>query len=221
MHYLHQYRGYTPELIASCRLRYEETDEPVAAIIVDLDVRPASFYRMIRRWGWKLRRERNVQDISPARWLLIEAEAALQAASEDFMPTESGMGAGTAPDSAAVQSTQTAPTPVAQRLERAVEKELRAVEIMRATLGTRPQLPVDGERTARTLAILAETLAKVRRLRLPEPQAAEINDNYDMPRDFDEFRRALTLRIETFVRSRSDRSLFESGESSGADSTRQ
>jgi hypothetical protein len=217
MHYIHQYRGYTPELIANCRRRYEETDEPIASIVVDLDIHPSSLYRMMRRWGWKLRKERT-QDVPPARRLLVEAETAMRAIAKDAVPTEIQIAPSVTPEGGTDHPAELAPSSVVQRLEQAVEKELRAVEIMRATLGPQPQPPVDGERTARTLAILTETLTKVQRLRQPEPNAAGIYDNYDMLRDIDEFRRALALRIETFVRSRTDGSLPERGESSGADS---
>jgi hypothetical protein len=54
---------------------------------------------------------------------------------------------------------------VADRLEAAVEKELRKVENLRAGPGSPTERSVDHERVARTLATLTETLFKVRRLR--------------------------------------------------------
>jgi hypothetical protein len=79
------------------------------------------------------------------------------------------------------------------------------VETMRASLGKEPLRPMDAERTARTLSVLAETLSKLRRQRLAAtPQAGSDHDN-DMPADIDEFRNELARRIRAFIASRTDR----------------
>jgi hypothetical protein len=88
-----------------------------------------------------------------------------------------------------------------ERLERALLKELATVERMRASLKAEPLRPMDAERTARTLSVLTETLAKLRRLRLAaQPQ----QDTPDDILDIDEFRRDLARRIEAFVASQPD-----------------
>ena len=93
-------------------------------------------------------------------------------------------------------------TAIANRLEAAVEKELAAVEAMRAALGSEPSEPANAERTARTLERLTETLSKVRRLRVSaDAPASNLTSTIDIPRDIDEFRHALAIRIEIFARS--------------------
>ena len=90
-----------------------------------------------------------------------------------------------------------------ERLEAAVLKELAIVETMRADLGNEPQRPIDAERTARTLSVLTETVAKLRRLRMAgQPQQDQTYD--DMPADIDEFRNELARRIDALVASEPD-----------------
>jgi hypothetical protein len=106
---------------------------------------------------------------------------------------------------------------IADRLEAAVEKELAAVETMRAKLGTEPSVPADAERTARTLERLTETLSKVRRLRISgDAPATDITPTIDIPRDIDEFRHALAIRIEIFARSWPRRAVSQTGAAGGA-----
>jgi hypothetical protein len=98
-----------------------------------------------------------------------------------------------------------------ERLERAVLAELATIEAMRAALGTLPQKPPGAARTVRTLSMLTQTLQHLQRLRASEALAAKPpagnehdDDNDDMPRDLDEFRRDLARRIDAFVASRTD-----------------
>jgi hypothetical protein len=98
---------------------------------------------------------------------------------------------------------------MAERLERAVDEELRVVETMHLVGG--PHSRVDAERTARTLASLTDTLHRVRRLRPPETPATG-SDDFDIPADIDEFRRTLAQRIENFVRSRRDDAVSPAGD---------
>lgn len=62
--------------------------------------------------------------------------------------------------------------------------------------------------TARTLAVLAQTFAAVRRLRLlAEPAPAKPDEegrppDDELPEDIDEFRHELARRIDAFVASR-------------------
>ena len=84
-------------------------------------------------------------------------------------------------------------------------KELTTVETMRASLGAEPLRPMDAERTARTLSILTQTLHALTRLRGgAAPDSGSHDDDHDMPRDIDEFRRDLARRIDAFVASRTD-----------------
>lgn len=111
---------------------------------------------------------------------------------------------GASPASAAPASpTQQSLLERIDRLHRAFDQEMSAVERMREQLGRRPQKPVDAERTARTLEMLTRTLNDLERLRFAaSPEASDDDD--DFPRDLDEFRRELARRMEAFVASRSD-----------------
>jgi hypothetical protein len=183
---------FSQSLLDNLRQRYEDTDEPLAAIAADAGIWPSSVNRIARRQGWRLRKDRPPRDLPPALKAQMAAEAAVQA-------EVAAMNIAVTPDAGAGAT-------VADRLERAIEKELRAVEIMRATLGPEPQPAAEAERTARTLSTLTATLFKVRRLRagdaVPEARAGQGVDDGDLPDDLDRFREALARRIETFVRSR-------------------
>ena len=183
----------TPAALADIRRRYFETDESARSIGRDYGANRNWVYRLARREGWPLRKERPARDVPPDLKLELEAEKAVRAEIA---------GASNAP-------AQT----VADRLEQAVEKELAAVELRRATLGPEPMAPADAERTVRTLERLTETLFKVRRLRLPESMATGQVALSDMPKDIDEFRHALARRIEAFVRSRADARVSSPGKS--------
>lgn len=199
----------------SGRYRYEQTDEFVHLIAQDFGVSRCHFDRLVTRWGWTKRKDRPPRGLSPAQRLLNEAKEVVHAeanlallkpnAAEDSAQANQGL-----PESATNQGS------LAERLERAVEQELAAVELKRAQYGPMPQPPVDAERTARTLATLTDTLFKVQRLRQPQVQIAGSDDFDDLPADIDAFRLALAQRIETFVRSRADARLDEGGEPCGA-----
>jgi hypothetical protein len=99
----------------------------------------------------------------------------------------------------------------AEELEREIEEQLADVKRLRA-LGP---LPIDAERTARTLERLTDTLFKVQRLRAIETGAtAPVDDFDDIPEDIDEFRHALARRIEAFIETWSDGSVPDEGEAS-------
>jgi hypothetical protein len=180
-------------LLDNIRRRYEDTDEPLASIAVDAGMLASSLNRKAKKLDWSLRKDRPPRDLPPALEVDIAAAAAVAA--------EVAATAQAQPAAEAVAGVS-----VADRLERAVEKELRKVEIMRATLGAEPQAAADAERTARTLATLTATLFKIRRLRtgdaVPETRAGQGIDEADWPDDLDGFRGALARRIEIFVRSR-------------------
>lgn len=97
------------------------------------------------------------------------------------------------------------PDPAAlDRIEQAVLAELATVETMRASLDKEPLRPIDAERTARTLSIHTETLAKLRRHRLAAAAPAGPDHDDDFPADLDAFRIDLARRIEAFMESRPD-----------------
>jgi len=169
-------RTYTPELLAHAKLRYEDTDETQDSIAADLGVSRRTLGNLAKKHGWALRKDRPPRDLPQALKLEIEATKALPNAASPDAPS------------------------VADRLEAAVEKELRKVESLRSQFGNSAQRSIEAERIARTLATLTETLFKVRRLRNPANSVA--SDDDDLPSDPDAFRHALAYRIEAFVRSR-------------------
>lgn len=189
---------FTPELMANGKYRYEETDESVHLIAQDFQVSRSYFDRLINRWGWRRRRDRPPRGLPESQQILRETSQAQPEAAASQAADETITGQG---DRAATGSGASASLSLADRLERAVERELTAVELMREQYGSLPQPPMGAERTARTLATLTETLFKVRRLQSPDLPTAGADAFDDMPRDIDEFRNQLAQRIEKFVRS--------------------
>jgi hypothetical protein len=191
---------YTPEFVAGVRHDYENTDKSLARIAVDRAVSERTVNRMRNREGWTRRSER-VRDLPPAMRALQEATALLAAPSPAAV-TAAGATAGAA-DAAPAPAASAAPSAIA-RIERLVEKELAAEEAVRAQLGPLPRAPADAERSARTLATLTQTLQALARLRCGLPPDGGFDDDDDMPRDIDEFRRDLARRIDAFVASRAE-----------------
>jgi hypothetical protein len=164
---------------------------------------------LVRSEGW-VRPEGSLRlrGLSPAMRLAMQADALVAAPHPNPLPSERAF----TPvfDGLCGKREQTEPVAPASldnatigRLEAAVREELARVETMRASLGSEPQRPVDAERTARTLSVLTETMAKLRRLRLGSaPQSGSIENDNDYPADIDAFRREFARRLEAFVASR-------------------
>lgn len=191
-------RGFTAEAIAHARERYENSDETQDSIALDFNVTRRTLDRLAKQQGWKLRKDRAARDLPLSLKLGLEANQEM---------SMSG-GKATAHDSQSL----------ADRLEQAVEKELRKVEGLRSQFGAPSHRSIEAERTARTLATLTETLFKVRRLRSPETTNADAIDD-ELPTDADAFRNALAERIERFVRSRTHTSVSEGSEPAESAST--
>jgi hypothetical protein len=189
------------------RYRYEETDEYVHLIAQDFGVSRSRLYDLATQWGWRKRSDR------PPRPLPVEQRLLMEASDAAAKPPNVPVASSPAPEAEAPPAPDTGN--VVERLQRAVEKELAAVELMRAQYGPLPQPPLDAERTARTLQTLTETLFKVQNLRASEKSTTGPDDYDDLPRDPDEFRRELARRIRVFVRSRRDRAIPPAGESPG------
>jgi hypothetical protein len=215
-------RTYTPELIENGRYRYEETDEFVHLIAGDFGVSRSHFDRLVNLWGWKRRSSRPPVGVPSARRLLMKVERAADVQAQITIASEIPTSAD-AVEAANLPGDVPPPNPavMAERLEREIENELRALELRRIRLASLPQSIADAQKTAQTLSSLTHTLAEVRRLRRIDVQIAGSNDgvDFDMPADIDEFRRGLARRIEAFVRSRSDEPILGPGEPPGATSS--
>jgi len=195
---------YTAEFLAEAKRRVEQTTQSTNAIAHDFGMDHGPLWRLIERYGW-VRPEgalRRTRGLSPVMRLAAQADALVQSAPHPNPLPASGERGLTEPAAHAPLATPPSlDEATIARLEAAVLKELATVEAMRASLGAEPLRPVDAERTARTLAVLTETLAKLRRLRLAaQPQSGSDHDD-DIP-DIDEFRRDLARRINLLVASR-------------------
>jgi hypothetical protein len=190
--------GLSAEVLEYTRRRYEETDDLQSSIAADIRISRGTLNRVAKAQGWLLRKDRPPRGLSQALRLDIEATEAMQGKASQALKAEDG---NTDPDSPADAGS------VADRLEAALEKELRKVESLRGETEPRGKRSVEAERIARTLATLTETLFKVRRLR--EPGNISGSNDDDLPSDADGFRLALAHRIEAFVRSRTDAGVSE------------
>jgi len=190
---------YTSELLENARQRFEETDESLASIAVDLDIHKVTLWRLARRYGWK-RHSSPPHDLSSAAKLLLQVkrleDASLKSA-DQTAPAQRAAEGQVAGESALPPIEMTV-----EQMHRTVIAELATVQTMRAAHGREPQSPIDAERTARTLAIHTATLQKLQRMQCAAPQTGPYDD--DIPADIDEFRNDLARRIDAFVESETD-----------------
>lgn len=87
---------YTHRFLAAKR-RYEDTDQPMPSIALDMSISLRTLHRMVEREGWRKRNDRPPRDLSRADQLLEEAIALARAFEEQqswnrqiAMPRESG-----------------------------------------------------------------------------------------------------------------------------------
>jgi hypothetical protein len=193
---------YTPEFLAEARRRVEQTLESMTSIAGKFGMHHSVLSRLIQRERW-VRPEGSLRrrGLSPVMRLAAAADALVMASAEQA-PHPDPLAAGGERGRTGSAAPASQDLAAIDRLEQAVMRELATVETMRASLGKEPLRPMDAERTARTLSVLAETLSKLRRQRLAAaPQAGSDHDN-DLPADIDVFRLDLARRIDAFVASR-------------------
>ena len=221
-------KRFTPELIAYVRPRYEDGDVPVPVLARELGVSCSNFYTVIERLGWRLRKNRPPRGLDDLQRLLIEAAAATpesaRRAPASLTPTSTETPANptvvppAVPAAAAVAPNTMAiePGSLLDRLQRAVAQELDMAEEGRARLGGEPRSPTDAERSARSLATLAQLMRDLQQLR-PSSQHGKGIAYDDMPADDDEFRRDLARRIDAFIAASTDPALGEFGAAGDGD----
>jgi transposase-like protein len=217
---------FSPEVVAAVRYDYEESNKTLAQIASERGVSERTVNRWRDEGQWK-RRSDQLRRLPAATRLLDQATALLAehglaachsrergnpiiADVETLAPPgvlrppfrADGTRSELADDSTLAASAS--PASAIERIERLVEKELEIEEAARAALGTLPRPPADAERAARTLATLTQVLHALARLRGGLSPDVESNDDDDMPRDIDEFRRDLARRIDAWVGSRTE-----------------
>lgn len=203
-------KKFSPALMAYGKDRYERGD-PIAEIAADLGIHERTLTRLAKREGWSRRSRYPQRDLSTAMRLHEKTKA---------MAADAAVPASVAPPAAEAAGSppvREGKDPAAlDRMERAVLNELAVVERMRAQLGAQPQKPIDAQQTARTLALLTQTLHTLARMRCGSTSPAGFDDD-DMPRDIDEFRRGFARRIRAFVQSRTAGDVCGEGRSAGHD----
>ena len=174
-------KTYSTELLANGRHRFEQTDEPVAAIAADFRIHPGSLRRLAHRLGW-------IRFGMAPKQLPVTARLLEQAG--ELVTTHADV-----PASIDVETIA--------RIERQVLREIADIEAARAQLRGQPRPMREAESTARALTTLTDTLQKLQRLRLPLAAAGQGRSmDDDLPEDIDEFRLDLARRIDAFVESR-------------------
>lgn len=202
----------TPELQAHVKRLYEETDQPICQIALDVGVNESVIRRMGPREGW-VRYVAPPRDLPPLATLLAEVEALerdrhpeVRASTEDGQtnppsfegdlrppPQDDGeRGGGTSDDNIA-------------RFIRIVMAHLDEFEAVRRD---GKLLPKHHLHTARAISILTEAFNRLQRLRasLTGPSHDDLSD---MPADLDAYRVELARQIDAFIASRTNAGIAE------------
>jgi hypothetical protein len=185
-------KEFTPEALAQAQWEYEETDTPVADIAARAGCAATTLYAKVRELGWRTRHQR------AARLQALRQSGKVRIAKRprQHRPRRRP---GAASDEAVAGGDMMA------RVTRTVAREIEAIDDILARLEPGEARSSVAERAARTLASLARTLNEVRRMspdnapRAPAPESTETDQHDRMPRDMDEFRRALARRIDAFI----------------------
>jgi hypothetical protein len=173
-----------PDVMAECRMLYEQTLTPVHEIWTRMGLSRDAFYIRAREEGWQHRRGPD----SPLADLAAELDPA-DCADEEGEP----------------------PAPVSEerraalraRNFRAAEKQMDTIERILASLQT-VNVP-QSERAARIISNLNRALRETEQITRPEPTPADdAADSDAIPRDLDELRLELARRIHAFFAERSD-----------------
>ena len=170
--------------IAEAKHLYERTLVPVDDIAALLGISRRTLSSRVGEWGWKKRKTGAPDVMRVQRRPLAGPSPAIV---REAAPR---MGAGVPPQSSQDRMA------LAQRIQAVVEREIAAVEQILTTLGASD--PSETEGAARTLASLARTLRELVHLDTPQTTSEPVDD-HSIPRDLDEFRRALARRLDRLV----------------------
>ena len=185
-------RPISPQVMAEGRRLYEETRVAVDDIAAMMGISSRSFFTRVRKWGWRRRIDR-IPQLDPPR----EAADAVTG-NQPVVPVEA------APLHLASRAEGVSPVPpdsgsLAARIQRAVERELFAIEQIVAKLRPASEHTEEAERAARVLASLARTLQEIAKLdRKPDPAKDDVKDDDRGPDDPDEFLFELARRMDAF-----------------------
>ncbi len=188
------------------RYKYEHTDLTVPEICAEHTISDGTLRDRVRRWGWTRRRAPIPRQGPPPRPLPVApafdappqpaAPPATDPLDATLVPLPVPGVDPPAPDDAALPPDD---TPLALRLQRAVERELAAIESVRARLGGQRAYAGESERAARAIATLTRTLRELNTLQSQQPEPAADDDRSP---DIDERRRALARKIDALIAAR-------------------
>lgn len=177
-----------PEVVAEGKRLYEQTLTPLRDVSAMMGISRRTLENRIREWNWTRRR-------TPAH--PIDLHHAMRGA---IIAAATQEGATGGESLAAVTPQQK--FALALRIQEGVEQGLAAVKRVLDKID--PAKPDETERSARALANISHTLRELAAIVQPEPVTppAHETNNDPVPRDIDEFREALAIRIEAFVAAR-------------------
>jgi uncharacterized protein YjcR len=194
-----------PEALEKARRLYEETDIPLADIANLLGVNETTVYRRARKHGWTPRR-RAWEGASPHDVLLKHGAAPVLAENGDdrALPEIARNGGNGLGGEIAGDGTQNADAipdleALAARVEQAAKLQIIKVERLLRLDASAEVETQRGERAARTLASLAQSVAVLRRT-LKAQATGELPD--DAVRSEDDIRRELSAALERIVAGR-------------------
>ena len=170
--------------ISDAKHLYERTLVPVGDIAALLGISRRTFSNRVGEWGWKKRKTGALDTMKVRHRPLAGSQPVI------VREATSRKGAGVLPQS--LQDRME----LAQRIQAVAEREIAAIEQILTTLGASD--PSETEGAARTLASLARTLRELVQLDTPQMPPESIDDQ-PMPRDLDELRRSLSLRLDRLV----------------------
>lgn len=190
---------YTPEMLASLKHAYEDTDEPMRLIADRHAIGITTLQTLATRGGWAKRSQR-MRDCPASALLFEESERPLAPSPTPAGQTNNAEGgsdetAASAPEAPAEAQPLLSP---AARLEALIVKQIAAEEAHAAS-DTLRRMRGGADRRARTLVILGQALTVVQKLRAEEKPA---EDDDPVPHDVDEYRLELARRIRAFIEAR-------------------